>query len=427
MQQATQTVVTLNEIKAALAAKIETAAFQSWIAPLKMDVVDGVLVMGAQNQFSADFINSVYKNIINDVASAFGMTARVSVCGGAVAKSAPAANDNAAAAYVPAADIAPTADLAVFDAFVCGEENAFVVSACKKIAAGAVSFSPLFIYGPAGCGKSMLAKCVMGASAGRTIMMTGAQFVSEFARSLFDKSVFAFKDYCRKCDTFIMDDVQAIAGKRATMDEFLQLVIDLRNAGKNVILIANAAPNNLTGFDRRAQSVFASGLVADMAAPTSAVRREMLVRAGVAADVADAILPHIGADGHIVSGIVTKIRAYRELMGATVDMNVACNLLSDCVSRAKTPIAMVKSMCEKLGVSYEAVCGTSRARNLVMARQTMMAVLKGATKLTLAEIGRLVGDRNHATVLYAIAQIEQAQKTDLVLAAQIAQMIAEYK
>ena len=88
---------------------------------------------------------------------------------------------------------------------------------------------------------------------------------------------------------------------------------------------------------------------------------------------------------------------------------------------------MVKSMCEKLGVSYDAVCGTGRARGLVMARQTMMAVLKGATTMSLTEIGRLVGDRNHATVLYAIAQVEKAKKTDLVLAAQIAQMISEYK
>ncbi|MBD5400326.1 AAA family ATPase [bacterium] len=417
----------LEDIKGAIAAKIDSAAFTSWIAPLSFDIIDGVLVLGAQNQFSADFIGSVYSNILTDVAAEFGLNVKISVRAAAV--SAPIANDNAAATYAPAANIArvETADAAAFDAFISSDANAFVLSACKKVAAGAVSFSPLFIYGPAGSGKSLLAGCIRAASARRTIIMSGGQFVSEFTRSLHDKSVFAFKDFCRNCDTFILDDVQALSGKRASTEEFLQLVIDLRAAGKNVILTAASAPNNLTGFDRRAQSVFASGLVADLAAPTTNVKRVMLMRAGVAADVADSILPHVSADGHVIAGVVTKIKTYAELMGENVTLDVAQRLLADTLQKAKTPIAMVKSMCEKLGVSYDAVCGTGRARSLVLARQTMMAVLKGATNMSLTEIGRMVGDRNHATVLYAIAQVEKAKQTDLVLAAQISQMIAEYK
>lgn len=417
----------LEVIKGAIAAKIDSAAFTSWIAPLSFDIVDNELVLGAQNQFSADFISSVYSNVLSAVASEYGLMVRVCVRAAAVV--APIANDNASAAYAPAADVAPmvSVDASSFDAFVASDENAFVLSACKKIAAGAVSFSPLFIYGPAGAGKTLLADCIRTVSARRTIMMTGGQFVAEFTRSLHDKSVFAFKDFCRNCDTFILDDVQALAGKRASTDEFLQLVMDLRGAGKNVVLTASVAPNNLTGFDRRAQSVLASGLVADIAAPSMHVKRTMLRRAGVAADVADAILPRMAADGHVIAGVVTKIKTYSELMGAPVDMDVAQRLLADTLQKSKTPIAMVRSMCEKLGVSYEAVCGTGRSRALVLARQTMMAVLKGVTKLSLTEIGRVVGDRNHATVLYAIAQVEKAKKTDLVLAAQIDQLISEYK
>ena len=88
---------------------------------------------------------------------------------------------------------------------------------------------------------------------------------------------------------------------------------------------------------------------------------------------------------------------------------------------------MVKSMCATMGVSYDAVCGTGRNRALVLARQTMMVVLKGATKLSLAEIGNYVGGRDHATVMYAIKQIEKQMASDLVLAAQINDMISEYK
>lgn len=418
---ATKQMTNLEQIKGAIAAKMDSATFSSWISPLQFDIENDVLTLRAQNQFSVDFISSVHGGVLNAVATEFGLGLNI-IVRGATHAAAPVANDNAVTSFVPAAsDVAPVA----FDAFVASDENAFVLSACKKLAAGAVSFSPLFIYGPAGCGKSLLAGCINTAARGRTVIMTGGQFVSEFTRSLHDRAVFAFKDHCRNCDTFILDDVQALAGKRATCEEFLQLVMDLRAAGKNVVLTANAAPNNLTGFDRRAQSLLASGLVADVAAPTMHVKKVMLARAGVSGAVADSIAARIAGNGHLIAGVATKIKTYTELMGAPVDMNIAQRLLADTLEKSKTPIAMVRTMCEKLGVSYDAVCGKGRSRSLVLARQTMMAVLKDATSMSLTEIGRVCGDRDHATVLYAIAQIEKLKKTDLVLNAQIAQLVAE--
>lgn len=422
---ATKTMINLDTIKEVIAAKMDAASFSSWIAPLGFELSDGALTLVAQNQFSADFISSVHLNLIRDAVSNFGIT--VDICVRSAARSnASIANDNNVQTYAPAPRAA-TINNASFDKFIASDDNAFVLSACRKVAAGTVTFSPLFIYGGAGCGKSLLAECINGASNGRVVMMTGAQFVSEFTRSLHDHSVFAFKDFCRNCDTFILDDVQVLAGKRATCEEFMALIVDLRNAGKNIVLTADASPNNLTGFDRRAQSLMASGLVADIASPNTHVKTVMLCRAGVATDVAESIAARIAGDGHLVAGVVNKIRAYCELMGGAVNIDVAQRLLADTLQRAKTPIAMVKSMCEKLGVSYDAVCGNGRSRALVLARQMMMTVLKSATGLSLTEIGNMVGGRNHATVLYAISQIEKLKQSDLVLNAQIAQLIAECK
>ncbi|MBQ4130322.1 MAG: AAA family ATPase [Alphaproteobacteria bacterium] len=427
MQAAAKTQMTnLEVIKGAIAAKIDSAAFTSWIAPLSFDVVDDTLVLGAQNQFSADFINSVHSGVLAAVAAEFGLGLNIVVRGTAARGAAPIANDNKAQAYAPVAT--PAADVAAtFDAFITTDENMFVVSACKKLAAGLVPFSPLFIYGVAGCGKSLLADCIAGAASGRVVKMSGAQFVSEFTRSLKEHNVFAFKDYCRNCETFILDDVQALSGKKASTEEFLQLVVDLRNAGKNVVLTANAAPSNLTGFDRHAQGLMASGLVADVVAPNAYVKTTMLKRAGVKADVADLLATRIANDGHMIAGVATKIKTYVDLMGAAVDMDVASRLLADTLQAVKTPMAMVRDMCEKLGVSYDAVCGNGRSRSLVLARQTMMAVLKEATSLSLAEIGNFVGGRDHATVLYGIKQIEKQKACDLVLAAQIQQLVCECK
>lgn len=421
---ATKTIINLDSIKGGIAAKMDAASFSSWIAPLGFELSDNTLTLVAQNQFSADFIGSVHMNTIRDAVATFGLDVNICVRN-AVRTNAPIANDNNVQTYAPAPRAVVQSES--FDKFIVSDENAFVVSACKKVASGSVSFSPLFIYGAAGCGKSLLAECINASSNGRVVMMTGAQFVSEFTRSLQNHSVFAFKDFCRDCDTFILDDVQVLSGKRATCDEFMALIVDLRNAGKNIVLTADAAPNNLTGFDRRAQSLMASGLVADIVSPNTHVKSVMLRRAGVDTTVADSIAARIAGDGHLVSGVVNKIRAYCELMGGSVDMDVAQRLLADTLQRAKTPMSMVKAMCEKLGVSYDAVCGNGRSRSLVLARQMMMSVLKSATGLSLTEIGNMVGGRNHATVLYAISQIEKLKQSDLVLNAQIAQMIAECK
>ena len=422
---ATIKMTNLETIKGAIAAKIDAANFSAWIAPLQFDVVNDTLVLGAQNQFSADFINSVHFGTLASVAAEFGLGVQIVVRNSGARAATKIANDNNTQTFAPVA--AQQVETVAFDSFVACDDNLFVLSACKKLAAGAVPFSPLFIYGAAGCGKTLLTECIAGAAQGRVVKMSGAQFVSDFTRSLKEHNVFAFKDFCRNCDTFILDDVQVLSGKKASTEEFMQLVIDLRNAGKNIVLTSNAAPSNLTGFDRHAQGLLASGLVADVAMPNEYVKTTMLTRAGVKADVAKSLAARIANDGHLIAGVANKIKTYSELMGTAVDMDVASRLLADTLKVVKTHVAMVRDMCEKLGVSYDAVCGTGRSRSLVLARQIMMVVLKGATQLSLSEIGNFVGGRDHATVLYAIKQIEKQQASDLVLAAQIQQLIAECK
>lgn len=415
--------INLDAIKTKIAERMDAACFSAWISPLNIKISGNELVFAAPNQFTADYVSTTYTNILSSVAAEYGLDARICAANVSAVRR-ENANDNNVQTYT-----APVAEQTddTFDVFVPSEENAFILSACKKIASGAATFSPLFIYGAAGAGKTLLVNAINSGARGRTVMMSGASFVSEFARALQNKTIFAFKDYCRNCDTFILDDVQVLAGKRATCEEFLQLIIDLRGAGKQIVLTANAAPSNLTGFDHRAQSLFASGLVADVVAPNRAVRKQIFERAGLDAELADTLAGRVMSNGHVVSGIVNKIMAYHEIMGETVNAAIAEKLLSDTLTKSKSPILMVKSMCEKLGVSYDAVCGNGRARALVLARQMMMVVLKNVTTLSLAEIGSYVGGRDHATVMYGIDKIEKMQGGDLVMASQIAQMIEEYK
>ncbi|MCQ2562807.1 MAG: DnaA/Hda family protein, partial [Alphaproteobacteria bacterium] len=383
---------------------------------------ENTLTLVAQNNFSADYIKNTYLNILNSVADDFDISLNLTTSAYSY-KTANniSANDNESYNYVPAHE---TRSINSFDKFIVSDENMFAVMACKKIATDSTSsFSQLFVYGPAGCGKTTLLQCIQDAADEEVVMLSGGQFVSEFARSLRDKTIFSFKDFCRNCDIFILDDVCALAGKTATTEEFLQLLIDLKNAGKKIILTANTTPNNLIGFDRRIQSLFGSGLVVDIKSPNTYVRRILLERAKVAKDVAEELSKRIPADGHIVNGIISKIKAYTELMGENVNMDIACRLLGDTLTKVKTPLTMVKTMCDKMCVSFDEVCGSSRSRRLVRARQIMMLVLKKVTTLSLSEIGNLCGGRDHATVVYAINQIESQKATDLMLSAEIEDMI----
>lgn len=410
--------INTESIKAMVAGKIDSAAFQTWVAPLQFKVCQNCLDVVAQNQFTADYVKREYGKILDDIAAVFSLN--VNICVNVSNRVVNSANDNVVCEYTPIKNNIKRND---FEKFITSDENMFAVAACKKIATGNASFSQLFIYGNSGCGKSMLLDCIYNSSQRRIVKMSGGQFVADFARSLRDKTIFSFKDFCRKCDIFMMDDVCALAGKRATMDEFLQLLIDLKNAGKCVVLTANAAPNALTGFDRRVQSLFASGLVVDVAQPNAYVRRSMLINGGVKLDVADELSKRIAADGHLVNGIINKIKTYTELMGESVNMDVASRLLGDLLVKSKTPLSMVKAMCEKMSVSFDEICGNSRARRLVRARQIMMAALKGATNLSLTEIGNVCGGRDHATVVYALSQIEKQKVADLILNAEIDDMI----
>jgi len=412
--------VNIESVMGAFAAKIDSAGFTAWIAPLNAEICGNCLNLVAQNQFTADYVKREYGNVLKNIAADFLLD--LNICVRSNNTCIKSANDNVVCEFVKPVKQTVRKNNG-FDSFVVSDENMFAVAACKKIAMSDASFSQLFIYGPSGAGKSLLLDCICDTTTKNVVRMSGGQFVADFARALRDKTIFSFKDFCRSCDMFIMDDVCALAGKRATSDEFLQLMMDLRAAGKSVVLTANCAPSALNGFDRRIQSLLASGLVVDVVVPNAHVRRSMLVHSGVDSVVADELSKQINGDGHMVNGIINKIKTYTELMGERVNMEVASKLLSDVLNKSKTPLSMVKAMCEKMSVSFDEICGNSRTRRLVRARQIMMAALKDATNLSLSEIGNVCGGRDHATVVYALSQIEKQKTTDLILNAEIADMV----
>jgi chromosomal replication initiator protein len=190
---------------------------------------------------------------------------------------------------------------------------------------------------------------------------------------------------------------------------------------KTVVLTSNIAPSQITGFDRRLVSLMASGLSVDLAVPDADAREKFLTKYGVRGPAAKAIAERTPANGHILAGICKKIAAWKELDCGELSESALEKLLGDVLEKHRTPLCMVKGMCAKLGVAFDDVASATRTRAVVLARQKIMCALKASTNLTLSEIGRLVG-RDHASVLYAMSQIEKAKMTDMLLESEIADL-----
>ena len=405
----------IHNLKDVIRSKMDESAFNAWILPLKISQNGNNITLTAASRFNADFIRATYGHIIAEVEKECNVAVELNF-----------ARPNLRVIENPAnidkqADVPETAPVD-FDDFIPSEANQFALSAARKCAAGKASFSPLVIYGATGSGKSMLLELLSRNTKMRITATSGAEFVSDFVRAMQTNSVFAFKDRMRDCDLFIMDDVQGLAGKRASAEEFLSLLSDLIRQKKNIVISSNIAPSQITGFDKRLVSILASGLSVDLTAPDASVREKILLKSGLAENDAKSVAARTPANGHILAGVLKKISAWKELDCGELSESVLEKLLSDVLTKQNTPLSMVRNMCAKFGVAFDDVMAATRTRAVVFARQKIMYVLKTSTNLTLTEIGRLVGGRDHASVLYALSQIEKAKGTDLLLDAELKEL-----
>ncbi|MDR2268741.1 MAG: AAA family ATPase, partial [Rickettsiales bacterium] len=346
-------------VKCVIKSKIDISEYNAWIEPLKVCEDKNVIILTAASRFNADFIRATFGAVLRDVENECGVPINLTFARPNLRVIKNPANQNVRQVLQNSSDL--------FDGFVCNAANQFALSALKKCAMGRISFSPLVIYGASGSGKSILLEFLRQSAEMRVVMTTGAQFVSDFVRAMRTNSAFAFKDAMRACDMFIMDDVQGLAGKRASAGEFLSLLDDLIRMGKNVVLTLNIAPSQITGFDKRMISLLASGLAVDLALPDKDVSEKILIKSGISESVAKSIAARTPPNGHIISGICKKIAAWRELDCGDLSGSVLEKLLADVLEKENTPLVMVKNMCAKLGVAFDDVMSATRTRAVVFA------------------------------------------------------------
>lgn len=327
-----------------------------------------------------------------------------------------------------------------FDRFVTSDENRVAYNAAKALADGELRFSPLYIHSATGQGKTHLMNAIGAAYRARVpsatiLFMSAERFMVEFVSAMRDKDTLNFKSRLRSADLLMIDDVQFIAGKGSTQEEFLHTLNELTGAGKKVVISADRAPQALDGVETRIASRLASGLVVDIKPATFGLRLK-IVKAKLS-QMPDVRMPEAVAEllaGRIqtsvreLEGALNRLTAYALLNDRAIDLAFAQEVLGEMLNASTRRITIdeiQRAVSAHYGMRQAEMVSARRARAVARPRQIAMYLAKRLTPRSLPEIGRRFGGRDHTTVIHAVKQIERLRGEDADLDADVRTLIRQ--
>ena len=314
-----------------------------------------------------------------------------------------------------------------FERFVAAPSNRVALNAARALAEpGTPRFSPLFIHSSTGLGKTHLMHAIGHAFLeeqpdASVLFMSAERFMFDFVSALRSRDTFAFKARLRAADLLMIDDLQFIAGKDSTQEEFFHTINEIMGAGKRLVISADRCPQALDGVDPRILSRLGVGLIADIKAPDLALRRAILdrklgdVQAEVPLDVLDLLAGRITGSIRELEGALNRIAAYAQLTGEAIDLDFAVATLGDSLrgsQRRVTIDEIQKLVSQHFELKPLDLVSARRARAVARPRQIAMYLAKRLTTRSLPEIGRKFGGRDHSTVIHAVRKVEQLRDSD---------------
>ena len=315
-----------------------------------------------------------------------------------------------------------------FENFVVGSSNRFARSAAIAVAnnPGQV-YNPHFIYGPAGIGKTHLLYAIANELRRqhpdfKIVYIKGDQFTNELIAALQSGKNVEFRSKYREADLFLIDDIQFIAGKKQTQEEFFHTFNTLYESGRQIVLTSDRPPREMTQLEDRLQTRFEWGLMVDVAPPDFETRlaiiknKAALLGVQLPDDISSFIAENLTANVRQIEGALNKLLAYRDLLGNQVDGEAVSRAVKDMLKKynefVPSPGLIVEYICRYYDVDEEQVRGQGRKRDLMEARQTAMYLIRRMTNLSLNDIGKEFGDRDHTTVLHSLDQVEKKMRSD---------------
>ena len=311
----------------------------------------------------------------------------------------------------------------IFETFVIGASNRFAHAAAVAVAeAPAKAYNPLFIYGESGLGKTHLLHAI-GAYAKelyggvRVRYVSSEEFTNDFINSIRDDKASVFKRRYRDLDVLLVDDIQFLENKEATQEEFFHTFNTLYNANKQIVISSDRPPKQLTTLEDRLRSRFEWGLITDIQPPELETRIAILRKKAAQDklnapdDVLEYIASKISTNIRELEGALIRVTAFASLNRQGVDLGLAEIVLKDLIPNDLSPevtsATIMAQTASYFSLTIDDLCGTSRSRVLVNARQIAMYLCRELTELSLPKIGQTFGGRDHTTVMHADRKIRQ--------------------
>jgi chromosomal replication initiator protein len=444
----------------ALRAQVADAIWRTWFEGISVVALDDdTVVLGVPNTVVRERIQGRYLSLVQDaVTDAAGKALRIELELRSsepepephpepqvrdVAPVRPAANRVSVGLQALEADDAPINVRFTFDAFVIGDSNRFAHAAARSVAeTPARSYNPLFIQGGAGLGKTHLLHAignyVRENFPSRHVRYVSTEtFMNEFVDAIRTNTGTAFKRRDRECDVLLVDDVQFMEGKEGLQEEFFHTFNSLHSANKRIVITSDRPPRSLATLEDRLRSRFLSGLVADVQPPELETRLAILrkkaegERAHVPDDVLEFIAENIKNNIRELEGALIRVSAYASLNRQPLDRGLAELVLSDMLAgdqpRQITPQVILQATADMFGFTIDELCGTSRRRPLVQARQVGMYVTREITEFSYPAIAREFGGRDHTTVIHAVEKISALMKERRQIYDQVTTLIHRIK
>jgi len=325
-----------------------------------------------------------------------------------------------------------------FDNFVIGSSNEFAYAACHAVAdQPGESYNPLYLHGGVGLGKTHLIHAIANhlrqKSGIKIAYRTGERFTNELIKAIGNRSTDQFRKNYRKVDVLIVDDVQFIAGKVSTQEEFFHTFNALHEIHKQIILVSDRNPHDMSHLEERLRSRFNWGLVADIQPPNLETRLAILANksaiAGVTLDqdVSYLLASRIDSNVRELEGALTRLTAYSHFTKKSIDVDMAKSVLREqlkVIVRSVNVPDIQKKIAEYYGIPVKEMCSPKRSRNLAFPRQVAMYISKELTQLSLPEIGAQFGGRDHTTILYAHRKIEKKCQDEPMFQDEVEQLLS---
>ena len=330
-----------------------------------------------------------------------------------------------------------------FDAFVKGTSNQFALAAALRVAeTPGRSYNPLFIYGSAGLGKTHLLHAIghyVSAHYQHDIVryVSTETFLNEYVDAIRTNSTANFKRRYRDIDVLLIDDIQFMEGKEGLQEEFFHTFNSLHGANKQIVITSDRLPDAIPTLEERLRGRFKWGLITDVQPPDLETRLAILRNKSerdqvhVPAEVLEFIASRITSNIRELEGALIRITAYASLNNVPITIQLAESLLADLIHqnyvKPRTDDELLTEIAGILGYSVEALRGKSRQRPLVTARQTAMYVFRELTDLSYPAIARLLGGRDHTTVIHAVDKIQRLMKERKQIYDQVTDLVQRLK